>query len=116
MADIPQAEDVTEPHVVAEVRLGPPAVPAALLEAGAFVVSFEVRDPKRRLISAAPFRDRVVHHAVCAVIAPLFKHGLRPHVCQPRGQGDAPRRGARRAGASREWNGRLHSLMSGGRG
>ena len=28
-------------------------------------VSFEVHDPKRRLISAAPFRDRVVHHAVC---------------------------------------------------
>ncbi len=32
-------------------------------------VSFEVREPKRRLISAAPFRDRVVHHAVCVVIA-----------------------------------------------
>ena len=35
-------------------------------------VSFEIRDPKRRLISAAPFRDRVVHHPVHAVIAPLF--------------------------------------------
>ena len=30
-------------------------------------VSFEVRAPKRRLISAAPFRDRVVHHALHAV-------------------------------------------------
>ena len=42
-------------------------------------VSFEVREPKRRLISAAPFRDRVVHHAVCAVIAPLFEHGFIDH-------------------------------------
>ena len=25
--------------------------------------SFYIHDPKRRLISAAPFRDRVVHHA-----------------------------------------------------
>ncbi|MEA3350048.1 MAG: reverse transcriptase/maturase family protein, partial [Chloroflexota bacterium] len=29
-------------------------------------------DPKERLISAAPFRDRVVHHALCNVIEPLF--------------------------------------------
>ena len=42
-------------------------------------VSFEVRDPKRRLISAAPFRDRVVHHAVHAVIAPLFERGFIDH-------------------------------------
>jgi retron-type reverse transcriptase len=31
---------------------------------------FEIRDPKRRLISAAPYRDRVVHHALCAAIVP----------------------------------------------
>ena len=43
-------------------------------------VSFEVHDPKRRLISAAPFRDRVVHHAVCAVIAPLFECGFIDHI------------------------------------
>ncbi len=35
--------------------------------------SFYIRDPKRRLISAAPFRDRVVHHALCNVIGPLFE-------------------------------------------
>lgn len=29
--------------------------------------------PKRRLISAAPFRDRVVHHALCNVIQPIFE-------------------------------------------
>jgi len=35
--------------------------------------SFTIHEPKRRLISAAPFRDRVVHHALCTVIEPLFE-------------------------------------------
>jgi len=35
--------------------------------------SFYIHAPKRRLISAAPFRDRVVHHALCNVIEPLFE-------------------------------------------
>src|SRR3989337_3049391 len=35
--------------------------------------SFYIHEPKRRLISAAPFRDRVVHHALCGVIEPLFE-------------------------------------------
>jgi hypothetical protein len=39
-------------------------------------VTFEVNDPARRLISAAPFRDRVVHHALHAVVAPLFERGF----------------------------------------
>jgi retron-type reverse transcriptase len=34
---------------------------------------FWIRDPKRRKISAAPFRDRVVHHALCQVIEPIFE-------------------------------------------
>jgi retron-type reverse transcriptase len=33
---------------------------------------FTIYDPKMRLISAAPYRDRVVHHALCNVIEPLF--------------------------------------------
>ena len=36
--------------------------------------SFYVHDPKQRLISAADFKDRVVHHALCQVIEPLFEH------------------------------------------
>jgi len=32
--------------------------------------------PKRRMISAAPFRDRVVHHALCNVIMPLFERKM----------------------------------------
>ena len=35
--------------------------------------SFYILDPKRRLISAAPFRDRVVHHALCNLIEPIFE-------------------------------------------
>ncbi|MBU1212610.1 MAG: RNA-directed DNA polymerase [Alphaproteobacteria bacterium] len=36
-------------------------------------VAFEVNDPKKRIVSAAPFRDRVVHHALCAVVEPIFE-------------------------------------------
>ena len=35
--------------------------------------SFYVHDPKKRLISAAPFRDRVVHHALCRVMEPIYE-------------------------------------------
>ena len=38
--------------------------------------SFFIYDPKRRLISAAPFRDRVVHHALCNVIEPIFERSF----------------------------------------
>ncbi|MEO1743840.1 MAG: hypothetical protein AAFR99_18750, partial [Cyanobacteria bacterium J06629_9] len=34
--------------------------------------NFEIFEPKRRLISAAPYRDRVVHHALCNVMVPLL--------------------------------------------
>ena len=39
-------------------------------------VSFHIYEPKRRLISAAPFRDRVTHHALCNVIEPRFERGF----------------------------------------
>ncbi len=42
---------------------------------GAYV-SFAIHEPKRRLISAAPFRDRVVHHALCNLIEPLFERAF----------------------------------------
>jgi len=35
--------------------------------------SFYIHEPKRRLISAAPFRDRIVHHALCRVIEPIWE-------------------------------------------
>lgn len=37
---------------------------------------FLVYDPKRRIISAAPYRDRVVHHALCSIIEPLFERSF----------------------------------------
>lgn len=38
--------------------------------------SFYIHDPKERLISAAPFRDRVVHHALCNLIEPIFERSF----------------------------------------
>lgn len=34
---------------------------------------FYVYDPKKRLIQAPQFKDRVIHHALCNVIEPLFE-------------------------------------------
>ncbi|QZZ21991.1 RNA-directed DNA polymerase [Leptothermofonsia sichuanensis E412] len=38
--------------------------------------TFEIQDPKPRLISAAPYRDRVVHHALCNIIMPPLERTL----------------------------------------
>lgn len=38
--------------------------------------SFYIHEPKQRLISAAPFRDRVVHHALCNLIEPVFERSF----------------------------------------
>ncbi len=50
------------------------------LKAGSYkpgkYVEILVREPKERLVSAAPFRDRVVHHALCSVVAPIFEAGF----------------------------------------
>lgn len=38
--------------------------------------SFVIHEPKHRIISAAPFRDRVVHHALCNLIEPPFERSF----------------------------------------
>ncbi len=38
--------------------------------------TFAIYRPKPRIISAAPFRDRVVHHALMNVVGPLLEHGF----------------------------------------
>ncbi len=45
---------------------------------------FEIHEPKRRLIAAAPFRDRVVHHALCNRMAPVLERRFiaRSFSCQ----------------------------------
>jgi retron-type reverse transcriptase len=35
--------------------------------------NFYIHEPKERKVSAAPFRDRVVHHALCNIITPIFE-------------------------------------------
>jgi len=37
---------------------------------------FEIREPKPRRISAPDFRDRVVHHAACNLLEPVFERRL----------------------------------------
>jgi retron-type reverse transcriptase len=37
------------------------------------MTTFTVRDPKTRKISASNFRDRVIHHAICNIIEPIFE-------------------------------------------
>jgi retron-type reverse transcriptase len=38
--------------------------------------TFMIQEPKARQISAAPYRDRVVHHALCNVLEPVFERGF----------------------------------------
>lgn len=40
---------------------------------------FTICEPKPRLISALDFKDRLVQHAVCNVIAPIFEKTLLPY-------------------------------------
>lgn len=40
---------------------------------------FFVEDGKRRLISAAPFRDRIVHHALTRMMEPVFERRFTSH-------------------------------------
>ncbi|MDO8660358.1 MAG: reverse transcriptase/maturase family protein [Candidatus Woesearchaeota archaeon] len=35
--------------------------------------NFTIFEPKKREISALPFKDRIVHHAVCNIIEPIFE-------------------------------------------
>jgi retron-type reverse transcriptase len=46
---------------------------------------FRIREGKPRLISAAPYRDRVVHHALCSVLEPIWeKRFIRDsYACRP---------------------------------
>jgi len=58
--------------------------------------TFYISDPKPRTISAADFRDRVAHHALCAVLEPLFERAAiyDSYACRP---GKGSHRAVRRA-------------------
>ena len=42
-------------------------------------LTFWINDPKPRQISAVPFRDRVVHHALVRVLEPVFEPRITAH-------------------------------------
>lgn len=46
---------------------------------------FLIHEPKARLISALGFQDRLVQHALCSVIGPIFERSLLPYTfaCRP---------------------------------
>jgi len=46
---------------------------------------FTITEPKERLVAAAPFRDRVVHHAIVRVIEPIFEKRFieDSYACRP---------------------------------
>ena len=47
--------------------------------------TFTISEPKPRLISAAPYRDRVVHHALVGVLEPIFERCFLfdSYACRP---------------------------------
>lgn len=51
------------------------ALQAGTWQPGRFV-NFAIHEPKRRWISAAPFADRVVHHALMQVVQPRFERSF----------------------------------------
>lgn len=64
------------------------AVQAALLRGvlpDGHLQAFAIRDPKPRLIHAAPFADRVAHHALMGLMAPRLERALVPtsFACRP---------------------------------
>jgi RNA-directed DNA polymerase len=58
--------------------------------------TFYISEPKPRTISAADFRDRVAHHALCAAMEPLFERAAisDSYACRP---GKGSHRAVRRA-------------------
>lgn len=58
--------------------------------------TFIIREPKVRKIGAARFRDRVLHHAVCNILEPVFEKGYIYHSYACR-KGKGTHRAVRRA-------------------
>jgi hypothetical protein len=67
--------------------------------------TFRITDPKPRTISAAAFRDRVVHHALCAAMEPaLERYAIEDsYACRPGKGVHAAVRRAQRFARSHAW-------------
>lgn len=59
-------------HLETEVLRLQDELKSGIYQPGAYRY-FRVFDPKEREISEAPFRDRVVHHAVVGVLEPIYE-------------------------------------------
>ena len=68
---------------------------------------FKIHEPKERIVAAAPFRDRVVHHALVRVLEPLFEPRFLEDSFACR-KGKGTHAGMRRA----LYHARLHSYPS----
>lgn len=64
--------DIQQELLAGEYRIGP-------------YRQFTIHEPKARQIAALGFRDRLVQHALCNVISPIFERGLLPYTfaCRP---------------------------------
>jgi len=74
---------------------------------------FEIHEPKQRLIAALPFRDRVVHHALCNIIEPIFERSFihDSYACRVgKGSVAGVRRTTRFLRAARQKWGRIYCL------
>lgn len=71
-------------HATAEVDRLAAALAAEAWRPGGYR-RFIIRRPKPRLIAAAPFRDRVVHHAIHRVLAPVLtrRFASESYACLP---------------------------------
>ncbi len=59
---------------------------------------FTIYEPKEKIIAVAPFRDRVVHHALVNILEPVFDRFPRGPFCRLMpGTGSAPAATFRRA-------------------
>ncbi|MDI6737195.1 MAG: reverse transcriptase/maturase family protein [Nanoarchaeota archaeon] len=53
------------------------------------MTEFILRDPKTRKISVSNFRDRVVHHAICNILEPIFEnHFIYDSYANRKGKGN----------------------------
>jgi len=72
------------------------------------LTTFAVRDPKTRIISASHFRDRVIHHAICNVIEPIFE---KRFICDT----FANRKGKGTSAALKRFSYFLHKVIANGK-
>jgi len=45
------------------------------------LIHFVLRDPKTRKISKSDFRDRIIHHAICNILEPIFEKSFIHDSC-----------------------------------